>query len=530
LSFIITLTGPSASGKSYVIDKINDVANEVSNFNPESFPKFTTREYRTEEIIKRQEGGYIDVKQVNEIPKFCDLVYRTYGKEYGLRTDDLKQKLQNKITPIVIINDVRAVEELKKKFYGKVLSLFLFRQVPSFMESKIGALKRGNVSEEEVLQRYLKATSLYRVYIENITVFNRVVLNVRDYGGETNEIDFTKKQIENIIRGVLNKQISLTKKIIREPKLFIISGNSASGKDDIIQAVRKMGRLQASIIPKYTSRMQEFDDEDEMICQYIPKKALIDQYKKEYQKERDEIINRFAKKPTTMFIAECRKKYIEEKETGDFKSFYKLAWSLAGMKSLKQINRPLSRFWKYHKDKKDSFQKNHQYINLVRLKEQSLIYNKKQISDELCYTVKDNRNIDFIYVNHGKNKSGINYGFSTSNLLSAMEEDKKHRVLVASFVNIFEFCKEKIGKEKVVSVFSYSQISKEDFEASAESESVKLQKSISFNNYLLKYAENIVDFDHVIIYAETQMHNTSGAQKEEIIDQMFRLFRAYNEF
>ena len=53
-------------------------------------------------------------------------------------------------------------------------------------------------------------------------------------------------------------------------RLFIIVGNTPNedenGKDLIIQAVDKMGALHAGIIPKYTSRDENADDGNEMIC------------------------------------------------------------------------------------------------------------------------------------------------------------------------------------------------------------------------------------------------------------------------
>lgn len=53
------------------------------------------------------------------------------------------------------------------------------------------------------------------------------------------------------------------------PKLFIVVGNPASGKDQLIRAVNTLGKLHADIVPKHTDRSQRIDDGNEMICKYI---------------------------------------------------------------------------------------------------------------------------------------------------------------------------------------------------------------------------------------------------------------------
>jgi guanylate kinase len=521
--FIITLTGASASGKSYVIEKIAEVSNDffAGNilFTPIPFPKYTTREYRASEIAKKQQGEFVDVISVDDIPNDCDLVYGTYGKEYGLRTKDLAERLKNGEWPMVVINDVRAVEELKKVFEGRALSLFLFRHVPNFEEFKEETIKRGNVSDKELLERYIKATALYRIYIENITIFDRVILNVKDE--KDDEHKCTKLQTKNIIKGIFEGKISLNDNLLKGVKLFVLSGNNASGKDDVNLAIQKMGKLQAAVISKYTSRRQEKDDANEMICQFIPRTDKVESYKTEYSVEYQRISEYYSQKMPQSFIDDCRTRYKKnEKET--FVDFCNVQWDIQRLKQLRDLQKPLSRFWKEQNDNIEYFQNNGKYVNLDELLKKSQAYNPKA-NEELCYEAKHNNAEYIIYKNHGKQ---VVYGFSIDGLLQNMQNDRKHRVLVASFVNIFEYCKNKIGNNNVVPIFAYSQISKSDYDKQVKSNIEKL-KSQSYDD-LIRYSENIVDFEHVIIYAETQMQNDSGGQKEELIDQMFRLFRAYN--
>ncbi|MDR1202839.1 MAG: hypothetical protein LBL58_14595, partial [Tannerellaceae bacterium] len=214
IAFIITLTGPSACGKSYITREIKEYGNKLKtkgkNFNPESFKKFVTRQYRENEIIEFNQNKFIDVEHVERIPEDCDFVYRTYGEEYGLRSADLKAKLEENISPIVVINDVRVVEELKKEFPGKVLSLFLFREIINEAETHVKAAEmRGGVTKEQAQKRFEKAIGLYRIYIENIFVFDRVILNIPRERTGLKEIDVAKIQVEKIITGVITGKINL---------------------------------------------------------------------------------------------------------------------------------------------------------------------------------------------------------------------------------------------------------------------------------------------------------------------------------
>ena len=89
-SFIITLTGPSQSGKSLVMDKIMQLGEELvegdTAFQPCKIRKYTTRYLRMEEVEILEHGEAADVEYVKNIPPDCDLVYQTYGVRYGLET------------------------------------------------------------------------------------------------------------------------------------------------------------------------------------------------------------------------------------------------------------------------------------------------------------------------------------------------------------------------------------------------------------------------------------------------------------
>lgn len=644
-AFIITLTGPSMSGKSYVIDRIMELEEKLYSkkkiiFHPIKISKYTTRSYRIEEIENMLKGKTVDVKSCDIIPYYCDLRYQTYGKQYGLSSKSIRDNLQCGNSPIIIINDVRVVEELKKCFPKSVLALFLFREIPKLSSYEKIASERGNSSVNETMDRFNKATAIYRTYIENIALFDRVILNP---SRSNNLYDYAQIQIENVILGVLNGKIKLDAKKKNEPKLFIISGNAASGKDEIIQAVNEMGKLQAHIIPKYTSRMQDETDRDEMICQYIPKKELLDKYKIEYMQELKE--------------KEYDFKLREDEAAGDADKLVKVRAEI--LEEKRKIKNEFQRFWyavmeykkaqceylrkhilneastRHQLSSLDLFNKSYEelcdiyrmdgyhkrsinieqfFLDNPNLNEQDLV---NLISDEaepevdLCYDKiknlkekelwklyekegyhSDNVNIaslkedfsqkfmDKFYMKNPKyiidlekihkeqqqyikrkiknqdmgmtgpayyidyeNKGWVMYennqtlyAFDVCEIIDKkltkpfryyiMKEEDKHCVLVASLIGIFSICK-KWFKNHVVTVFAYSEISSEEFEKNSKAGTVD-KKMASFEKEIYKYSKYIVDYDHVTIYAESELERKSGGRTEELIDQIFRLFRYYS--
>lgn len=206
MPYVITLTGASQCGKSQVIEIPHRLGKDPlfssRDFHPVTFQKYTTRDFRDYEIsaIKENKGDTLDQKPVigrwNECQNLdndqlrykrmaafkklkCDLAYEQYGVRYGLRLDDLYTFLKNGQTPIVVLNDVRTVEDIKTKLGGQCFSLFIFREVPNkdhFI--KIGKERNEPLDKTEV--RFKKAENIYRIYIENIHIFDKLILNIGD--------------------------------------------------------------------------------------------------------------------------------------------------------------------------------------------------------------------------------------------------------------------------------------------------------------------------------------------------------------
>lgn len=203
MPYLITITGPSRSGKSTALDILKEIVEGDSTGDLKIFKvqKYTTRSFRAGEIraIELHEDIKNDVLPVigtdNSVEGIdseaeanqirlqafkrigCDLVYEQYGHRYGLKIDDLFKLIRNGYTPVVVINDVRAIEDLKKIFGHSCISLFIFREVPS-MDDYVFAGEERDENDDEIQTRFDKATAIYRMYIENIHLFDRLILNV----------------------------------------------------------------------------------------------------------------------------------------------------------------------------------------------------------------------------------------------------------------------------------------------------------------------------------------------------------------
>jgi guanylate kinase len=163
---VITITGPSGAGKSTTLRYL--LNEKKKYFDPVMVPKFTDRPHHNDDQD--------EVICVEEVPSYCDLKYMQYRACYGLALNTLYQHITAGQSPIVILNDVRAVEDVRNVFGGIVKSLFIFRESPT-MERFIEITKEKGLAEKEIGQRFQKAQTLYRIYIENIHIFDHVIIN-----------------------------------------------------------------------------------------------------------------------------------------------------------------------------------------------------------------------------------------------------------------------------------------------------------------------------------------------------------------
>ena len=424
--------GPSQSGKSFVIKKI--INNSCPGFSPKLIAKQTTRRLRDEEVEALGKGEDIDVEHVDAIT--ADLVYQTYGKRTGVLIDKLIRVAHEGRVPVVVINDIMAMAKLKKECKKRdadicVISVFLFRRIPVKDEYFAESRRRGNVDDKETEQRFDKAKTVYRIFIENMHMFDYVMLNTVSYDRahiwDSNTL--VDRQVCAIRDNIILKGIRPNERKDKEkPIIYVISGNGASGKDELIEATFAMGKLYADVMPKYTSRNQKPEDGQEIICQ---------------QNIDPESLTGFSLNP-------------------EYSSF------------LQQRTDAPERFVSY-------------------------------------------------WGNGGK----FEYTIDMERLRTGLSSGRS-QVIALSDINTILKLKSEFG-DQVVPIYCNSQISKEEFQRYAGGDEIGVAKREEFERQLTDFIENYLLFRHVVIYAENELGHASDSRQEELIDQLFRLFRAYEE-
>lgn len=187
---IITITGASGAGKSTTLDYL--VKLDGGDFKPEIITKFTTRSPHADDSD--------EVLCVDAIPDQCDLIYEQYGDRYGVELKSLFSKLAKGISPIIILNDIRAVEDVRNYWKELVRSVYIFRRSPELKNYEELAQEREvSEDEENPVLRYQKAIALYRIYIENIHLFDHVIVN----SGTRRDL---RNQVEQIVEGLMQSQ------------------------------------------------------------------------------------------------------------------------------------------------------------------------------------------------------------------------------------------------------------------------------------------------------------------------------------
>lgn len=193
---LITVTGPSGSGKSTLVQSIIDLTS--TDFQPVLVPKFTTRPQR--------ESDGPEAVCVETIPASCDLVYEQYGVRYGLNQSDLWDLVASGRTPVVILNDIRAVEDIREQFGRISRSLYMFREAPSMDQFAALAESRG-AGSDEYQTRFRKAQAIHRIYIENLHLFDWVVLNVG-----------SRARLKEQVRRLIRQDVTARKFALNSPR------------------------------------------------------------------------------------------------------------------------------------------------------------------------------------------------------------------------------------------------------------------------------------------------------------------------
>jgi guanylate kinase len=150
---------------------------------------------------RRWAFGELDdlLRRANSVPSRYDFVYEQYGVRYGFASGDVIECLRRRVSPIVIVNDIRVLREVKEAFGPQAVCIFVFSAVNRAELESLQRVRRatdatGRIDRSQIDRRIAKAEVILRRYIENIELFDHVVVNSRHTPDEL------RQQMEGIVR------------------------------------------------------------------------------------------------------------------------------------------------------------------------------------------------------------------------------------------------------------------------------------------------------------------------------------------
>jgi ribose 1,5-bisphosphokinase PhnN len=229
----------------------------------------------------------------------CDIRYVINGFKYGLRIGDVEAQLASGKNVAVILSDFRVIRRLKERFGANAVALYVSSEIDpakllkihgqrhqfspsadqkSSLYKQFSRLKsaaelqtwnrvfefasdfveawRDYIPDSKSAQiRAQKIRTFHDRYIENIALFDHVVLNYREPGDMLTQY----RSLVGYYRFASPSGISL-------PVFFVVAASSGAGKGVMMEALRKIGSDRVAVVPKMARREpKEGDAEDGMI-------------------------------------------------------------------------------------------------------------------------------------------------------------------------------------------------------------------------------------------------------------------------
>ena len=150
-------------------------------------PKHATR-YRQksdgEEMICLGDEGF-DIES-------CDLQYNNFGTTYGIITKEIEERLKDGISSSIVISNKKAIEELKRRFPGSVVTIYI--QGLSKEEYKIQ--QKEHLEEDYVKRRVEEYGKADEMYYKQWLDFDHVIINNGDLADLKRQIDTIHRYYE----------------------------------------------------------------------------------------------------------------------------------------------------------------------------------------------------------------------------------------------------------------------------------------------------------------------------------------------
>jgi len=244
---IYVIAGGPGSGKTTLLNYLKKDG-QLNSFIP---PKYSTRKKRDPKD---------DIVTIDDIDKeHYDFIYSMNENFYAFKIDDIVGALKEGRNVFLILSDIRVLQ-LIKAYFGEFLSIiYLYRNMSSTDLDLILDERQKNklpISSAEKRIRGFRLYQIQRQYVENISLFEHVILNSRDRPDEM------VSQLKNIVVNNNNDEYIVGQK---GPVIFLIAAGPGAGKRTLNNAMYTLGKNSIIVIPKETNRGDRPNDGKEIV-------------------------------------------------------------------------------------------------------------------------------------------------------------------------------------------------------------------------------------------------------------------------
>ncbi len=211
---LVLVFGASGSGKSTLLTELRNTSDIFS-----IHKKGSTRPRR------QYDGEEITSVSDEEIKRY-EYKYSRYGHTYGIEKAQIENAISKNKIHVIICNDVELIEKIKSDFPALVSVVYLLFDAPLKVIEEIQ--KTRNISDDEIKLRLEKIDTLNKIFIENSSFFDGVIVN--KFGSPP---VLMVNQLMNILQGeTINKNNTFETEVINE--IFEISKTVAQLKSHFI--------------------------------------------------------------------------------------------------------------------------------------------------------------------------------------------------------------------------------------------------------------------------------------------------------
>lgn len=245
------ISGHSGSGKTSLLSLLQN----QDVFKAVVAPKYSTRPERKDE--------FDDIKHVDTINhEEYTFVYPMNNYTYGIKAEEIAEILGQGNNVFIILSDLRIVDEVKQFFGSIAVSLYIYRNLSAHQLKKVlekREITHGVNQDDDVPFERQKQTRLNRLYlmqrqyVDNITLFDHVILNTR-------KLQDLLQQVTKLVGGY---EKGLVHKGMKGPVIFLIAAASGAGKRTLMSAMFDLQKSM-TVVRKATTRQKHDDDGDEI--------------------------------------------------------------------------------------------------------------------------------------------------------------------------------------------------------------------------------------------------------------------------